>query len=213
MSRKENHMTKEKAKTKRSQASTAGAAFISAEANAFADAAVEHIVGRLQAKDREKQYQEEVTYAYKREIALEPKDPNGHTWTDAEFSQVYRHGESSGDLAHLRYVALKSVSERLAFVERLIANAIDEMPSSRGKAIAGTRAQLAGALAILRQEQPAYVSDVRIWSPSHLCAICNCLPCRERMQHLAKQGDGYDPEQPPVPQCCRHEDATLFLPF
>lgn len=199
--------------------STAGAAIVTADdynnatAEDYANTTVAMGVAAFQRKERERQYQEEVTYTHKREIASKPKDPNGHTWTDAEFSQVYRHGESAGNLAHLRYVALKSVGERLAFVERLVANALDEMPSSRGMTTMGTRAQLVGALAILRQEQPAYVSDVRIWSPSNLCAICNCLKCRDRMQHLAKQGDGHDSGQPPAPQCCRHEDATLFLPF
>lgn len=186
---------------------------ISSEANAFADAAIEHIVGRLQAKDREKQYQEEVTYAHKREVAHTPKDPNGHTWTDGEFSQVYRHAERSGDLAHWRYVALKNMNERLAMVERLVANAIDEMPSGRSKSAIGAQAQLSGALAILRQEQPTYVSDIRIWSSSHLCAICNCNLCRERMKHFDRYGDGYDPEQPESPECCNHQDAVLFLPF
>jgi hypothetical protein len=186
---------------------------ISAEADSFADAAIEHIVGQLQAKDREKQFQEEMTYTHKREIAHEPRDPEGHSWNDKEFSQVYRHAESSATLAFSRLSALRNLKERLDHVERLVSNAIDEMPEPNNKHQVGVVAQLAGALAILRQQRPNWASDVRIWSESSLCAICNCAPCRERMEHYAKYGNGYSPDQPEAPQCCRHEDATLFLPF
>ncbi len=187
---------------------------ISAEADSFADAAIEHIVGQLQAKDREKQFQEEMTYANKREIAHQPKDPSGHTWTDGEFSQVYRHGESAATLAFARLSALRNLKERIDHVERLVANAIEEMPTPKSKHQVGTIAQLAGALAILRQQQPDYVSDVRIWSQSWLCAICNCTPCRERMEHLAKQEAFSHSDQTESPQCCnKHTDSSLFLPF
>ena len=186
---------------------------ISAEANAFADAAIEHIVGRLQAKDREAQFQQEVTYAHKREVAVEPIDPDGKTWTDKEFSNVYNHASKASDLAHLRLIALRSAEERLGFVERLVANALDEMPSPAGKREAGVVAQLQGALAILKQAVPSYVADVRVRSQSGLCATCNCQPCKERMEHHAKYADTFGADQPEAPQCCRHEGATLFLPF
>jgi hypothetical protein len=186
---------------------------ISAEADSFADAAIEHIVGRLQAKDREKQYQEEITYAHKREVASEPKDPDGRTWTDKEFSGVYRHADQASGLAHLRLVALKSAEERLGFVERLLTNALDDMPTPANKREAGMIAQLHGALAILRQEVPSYVSDVRVRSQSWLCAICNCDKCRERMEHHAKYKNTFGADQPEAPECCKHADSTLFLPF
>ena len=186
---------------------------IATEAEAFADAVVDFGVGVFQRKERERQYAEEVTYAHKREVAVEPKDPNGKTWTDKEFSNVYNHADKASDLAHLRLIALRSAEERLGFVERLVANALDEMPSPAGKREAGVVAQLHGALAILKQEAPPYVSDVRVRSQSGLCATCNCQPCRERMEHYAKYADTFGADQPEAPQCCRHEGATLFLPF
>lgn len=186
---------------------------IATEAEAFADAVVDFGVGVFQRKERERQYAEEVTYAHKREVAVEPKDPNGKTWTDKEFSNVYNHADKASNLAHLRLIALRSAEERLGFVERLVANALDEMPSPAGKREAGAVAQLHGALAILRQEAPSYVSDVRVRSQSGLCATCNCQPCRERMEHHAKYADTFGADQPEAPQCCRHEGATLFLPF
>jgi hypothetical protein len=186
---------------------------IATEAEAFADAVVDFGVGVFQRKERDRQYAEEVTYAHKREIASEPKDPDGRTWTDREFSNVYNHGDKAANLAHLRLIALRSAEDRLGFVERLVANALDEMPTPASKREAGAVAQLNGALAILRQESPSYVSDVRVRSQSGLCAICNCLPCRERMEHHAKYKDTFGADQPEAPQCCRHESATLFLPF
>lgn len=186
---------------------------ISAEANAFADAAVEHIVGRLQAKDRENQFQEEMTYEFKRRNAIDPENPEARTWTDKEFSNVYSQADKASTLAHLRLIALRSAEERLGFVERLLANALDEMPSPAGKREAGVVAQLQGALAILRQEVPSYIADVRVRSQSGLCATCNCQPCRDRMEHHAKYKDTFGADQPEAPQCCMHEGATLFLPF
>jgi hypothetical protein len=214
VSRKENHMAKGKPNGSKPKASTAGAAFMGSDADAFVDAVVEFGVQTFQRKERERQYQEEVTYTKKREIAHQPKDPSGHTWTDGEFSQVYRHGESAATLAFARLSALRNLKERIDHVERLISNAIEEMPTPKSKHQVGTIAQLAGALAILRQQQPDYVSDVRIWSQSWLCAICNCTPCRERMEHLAKQEAFSHSDQTESPQCCnKHEDASLFLPF
>lgn len=198
---------------------SAGAAFMSAEeyakatAEDYANAAVAAGIASFQRKERERQYQEEVTYAHKREIASSPKDPNGHTWTDKEFSHVYNHGESAASLAHLRLVALKSLKSQIDHAEKLIAGAISEMPEPKTDYQVRTAAQLAGALALLQKPRPDYINDVRIWSPSWLCSICNCAACRERMEHIAQYGNGYSPEQPEAPFCCKHEDSTLFLPF
>jgi hypothetical protein len=210
-------MTKGKPNGSKPQASTAGAAFIGSDADAFADDVVDLGIKVFERKDRERQYREyeqEVTYAHKKEIAREPKNDDGHTWTDKEFSQVYRHGESAATLAFARLSALRNLKERIDHVERLVTNAIEEMPTPKSKHQVGTIAQLAGALAILRQQQPDYVSDVRIWSQSWLCAICNCTPCRERMEHLAKQEAFSQSDQTESPQCCnKHTDSSLYLPF